>query len=163
MPPVCASDMGGECLGQGGQTFTIHTPQTGSPRTHAQPQGHKSSVAGFRTHSDPFHSLSGGGAGLRTRPTVSRIRGGADPLLEACDLLANCLCVVHHSSLRQHLRVMHIEFLGTPQTGSPRTHKSHKYFYYSTGTVEIMKNQVKFKLKSHLHLCFLAGMLPNQQ
>ena len=39
------------------QKFSIHTQQTGSPRTHAQPQGHKSSVTSVRTHSDPSHVL----------------------------------------------------------------------------------------------------------
>ena len=111
----------------------FHTPQTGSQSTHARsPSGHNSSGP---VHSQgPFgpFSLAGGRAGLRTRPTVSHMRGSTHPLFKAGDLLTNSLSIIHDRSLGQHLRVVHVEnhfteqqlsqnnSFHTPQTGSHR-------------------------------------------
>ena len=85
------------------------------------PNGHNS--PGPAHSQGPFgpFSLAGGRAGLRTRPTVSRMRGSTHPLFKAGDLLADCLRIVHNRSLGQHLRVVHIEGLGgnaRPAVGS---------------------------------------------
>ena len=82
---------------------SVFTPQTGhNAHTHSL-SGTTVRFAHSRGPLGPSLGFAGGGAGLRARPTVSRIRGSAaDLLLEAGDLLADGLRVMHHRCSHSH-------------------------------------------------------------